>query len=226
MNSKPLTGLHLKLIACAAMLTDHACKVLIHGTFAAKYLSGSVGRIAFPLFAYLLLEGFLHTKNRMKYARNLLVIAVISEAFFDYALHGKWFYLQAQNTCFTLLLGLLLFIVLEKCETAGKPLLMLPAAALFACAFYFGRVDYGLAACGVFLVLYLCRYQAPWFAALLTATVLLAAYRTFGAYLAVIPLFFYGRERGRIPSAAKYLFYAFYPAHLAVLASVRLFDAL
>lgn len=203
------------------MLTDHAGRVLFRGLPAADILSATVGRIAFPIFAYLLLEGFLHTKSRKRYALNLLVIALISEVFYDLALYGSRFYLKSQNTCFTLLLGLLMFICLEKCEKAGKPVLMLPVGALFACAFWFCRVDYGLCACIVFLVLYLCRYQAPWFAGLLASCVLLAGYYTFGAFLCVIPLFFYSRKRGRISVPAKYLFYAFYPAHLAVLVLIR-----
>ena len=215
---KPLTGLHLKLIACAAMLTDHACKVLFGGMFAAKSLTGTIGRVAFPLFAFLVMEGFLHTRDRRKYALNLLLIACISEPFFDLALHSHWFWPGKQNTCFTLLLGLLLLIVLEKCETAGKYVRMLPIAAGFAFAFWFAKVDYGLAAFCIFLILYFCRYQAPWFTGLLIATVLCVGHKTPGAYLCILPLFFYGRTRGPVPAWGKYLFYAFYPAHLAVLA--------
>jgi len=217
-HNTPLSGIHLKFIACAAMCTDHACKVLAGGTAYGHVLSDTVGRIAFPIFAYLLLEGFLHTRDRRKYALNLLVIAVISEPLFDLALHGSWFCPGRQNTCFTLLLGLLLLICLEKCEMSGKLMMILPVAAVFAAAFWFLKVDYDLAAFGIFLILYFCKYQAPWFAGLLISTVLVIGFQTPGAYLCILPLYFYNRQRGRITALSKYLFYAFYPGHLAVLA--------
>ena len=194
-----LNGCHLKLIACGAMLVDHACKSVVPRTTATEILTGTIGRIAFPIFAYLLLEGFLHTRSRKKYALNLLIIALISEIPFNLVLHGRIIYLASRNTCFTLLLGLLFLILLEKCEQANKPLLMIVVTAGFAAAFWFANVDYGLAACFVFLVCYLSRYQAPWFTGLLIGTVLLAAYQEPGVYLCLIPLFFYSRTRGRVP---------------------------
>ena len=102
LTTKPLNGIHLKLIACAAMFIDHACKALFRGNPTANILSGTVGRIAFPIFAYLVLEGFLHTRSRKKYAFNLLIAALVSEIFFDRVLHGTWFYPMHQNIIGTL----------------------------------------------------------------------------------------------------------------------------
>ena len=220
-QAKPLNGIHLKIIACAAMCIDHACRALIPGTSVSVILTGTVGRIAFPIFAYLLLEGFLHTRSRKKYALNLLIIALISEIPFDLALHHKWIYWGRQNTCFTLLLGLLFFICLEKFEKENKSLLIIITTVGFAAAFWFAKVDYGIAACVVFLLIYILRYQTPWFAALIASSVLLVGFRTPGAYLCVIPLYLYNRKRGSVPVAVKYLFYAFYPAHLLILALLR-----
>ncbi len=214
---KVLNGIHLKIIACAAMFTDHACKVFIRGTTPSVILTNTVGRIAFPLFAFLLLEGFLYTRNRAKYARNLLITALISEPFFDKALHGEWIYWAKQNTCFTLLLGLLMLICLEKLHEKDNLYLMMPVAAAFLCAFYFMRVDYGLMAGVSFLACYLFRFLHPWFIGLIISTILAIGFRTPGAYLCMIPLALYNKKRGNAPVPVKYLFYAFYPAHLLFL---------
>lgn len=232
LTNKPLNGIHLKLIACAAMFIDHACKALFWVNPTAHILSDTVGRIAFPIFAYLVLEGFLHTHSRKKYAINLLIAALISEVFFDRVLHGTWFYPMHQNTCFTLLLGLLFLITLEKCEQdrkfrdqkfrdrkfqGKKFLLMIVAVAGFGVLFRLTRVDYGLSAFIIFFALYLLKYQQPAFSALIMSTVILIVSKTAGVCLCLIPFFFYNRKRGNMPAAGKYLFYAFYPAHLAIL---------
>lgn len=221
MKYKMLNGIHLKIIACAAMLIDHTCNALYPASPVAHTLSLSIGRMAFPIFAFLLLEGFLHTRSRKKYALDLLIAALISEIPFDMTLHGVWFYPGHQNTCFTLLLGLLFFMCLEKFESEGKLLYMIAAAAGFGLVFRFSRVDYGLTAFACFFVLYMLKYQQPAFTALIIATIVYAFSRTAGAYLCVIPFVFYNRQRGNMPARAKYIFYAFYPAHLAILAAVK-----
>ena len=204
------------------MFIDHACKALFRGNPTANILSGTVGRIAFPIFAYLVLEGFLHTRSRKKYAFNLLIAALVSEIFFDRVLHGTWFYPMHQNTCFTLLLGLLFLVVLEKFGQDRKFLLMIAAVAGFGVLFRLTRVDYSLSAFIIFFALYLLKYQLPAFSALIMSTVILLVSKTAGVYLCLIPFFFYNRKRGHMPAAGKYLFYAFYPAHLAILTGMIL----
>lgn len=132
-TKKGLTGSTIKLIAIIAMLIDHTAATILErmimregymlATTNDKWLSEwidahrllyfsymtmrEIGRFGFPIFCFLLVEGFLHTHNRKKYAMRLFLFALISEIPFDFAFRGKWFYSGYQNVFFTLFLGLL-----------------------------------------------------------------------------------------------------------------------
>ncbi|MDO4670354.1 MAG: TraX family protein [Aerococcus sp.] len=115
----PITGMTLKVIAMMTMLVDHFAIVLWPNVSLTQtsLWGGSllplpylimrlIGRIAFPLFAFLLVEGFLHTHNRKRYAIRLLSLGLVSEIPYDLALHQSWFDLISQNVFFTLFLAL------------------------------------------------------------------------------------------------------------------------
>ena len=135
-EKRGISGSTLKLIAIITMLIDHTAATILDRTLIARglgNLSGDVqatqdflvqngtlygidmarrliGRLAFPIFCFLLIEGFLHTRNVWKYAIRLGVFALISEIPFDLAFHAKFFYFQYQNVFFTLLIGVLVMI--------------------------------------------------------------------------------------------------------------------
>ena len=69
-----LNDTQLKIIACASMLADHICYVLFPYAKAAEIIRATAGRIAFPIYCFLLVEGFLHTKNRIFYCLRLAVL--------------------------------------------------------------------------------------------------------------------------------------------------------
>jgi len=98
-----MTVYALKLIAAASMLIDHIGVSL----FPDQIWMRVAGRLAFPVYAFLICEGFYHTRNIKKYAARLAVAAVVSEIPFDIFRSGAPFDIGAQNTCFTLLIGLL-----------------------------------------------------------------------------------------------------------------------
>lgn len=132
-TKKGLSGSTIKLIAIIAMLIDHTAAVILErmmmragyllaasnnewlGSWIAEhrllYISYMtmrlIGRFGFPIFCFLLVEGFLHTHNRKKYALRLLLFALISEIPFDFAFRGEWYYAGYQNVFFTLFFGLL-----------------------------------------------------------------------------------------------------------------------
>lgn len=123
-----VSGSTLKIIACVCMLIDHfAASVLNYyiNTLPSSVLFANstllnisdimrcIGRIAFPIFCFLMAEGFVHTRSKLKYLRNLLIFAIISEIPFDLALFsGEFFYPAYQNVFFTLFLaGVFLYIV-------------------------------------------------------------------------------------------------------------------
>ena len=87
-----------------------------------KNILNGIGTIAFPLFCLLLSEGFFYTKNRKRYIGGMLAFALISEVPFDIGFFSRYsiaegtfpFYLQYQNVFFTLFLGLLTLVIIEK----------------------------------------------------------------------------------------------------------------
>jgi len=102
-----LTSFDLRIIAIAAMFIDHAAAVLPHIFVGDCYIiMRMIGRLAFPIFCFLITEGFSHTKNISKYVLRLALFAVISEIPFDLAFSRTVFDTGHQNVFFTLLLGL------------------------------------------------------------------------------------------------------------------------
>ena len=93
----------LHIIAMTFMLMDHLWATLLP---AQDWLT-CVGRLAFPIFAFMAVEGYFHTHDFKKYALRMLLFAVISEIPFDFMYGGTWFYPVHQNVIWTLLLGLL-----------------------------------------------------------------------------------------------------------------------
>ena len=112
MTLKPafgLSGSALKVIAMISMVIDHIALYLMeHGTVLYETMR-CVGRIAFPVFAFLITEGFIHTRSRYRYFFTLLGFAVISEIPW-YLLNGAD---ETHNVMFTLALGVATLMVLE-----------------------------------------------------------------------------------------------------------------
>lgn len=119
-KKKGLDASQLKIIALITMLIDHIGAIIIPflqgytenmTTFIAlegiMVIMRLVGRISFPIFAFLIVNGFYHTRNRKKYLLRLSIFALISEPFFDVAISGRWLEFTHQNVFFTLALGLL-----------------------------------------------------------------------------------------------------------------------
>ena len=97
-----LTSFHLHIIAMALMLCDHLWVTLVPGN---DWLT-DIGRIAFPIFAFMTVEGFFHTKDLKKYVKRLLFFALISEIPFNLVVAGSVFYPLHQNVLWTFLIGI------------------------------------------------------------------------------------------------------------------------
>ena len=230
-----LSALGLKLLAMALMLCDHLWAALP----AAPDLLTHIGRIAFPIFAFQIAEGFARTHDRKRYLLRMLAFAAISEVPFDLFYGGTVFYPFHQNVMFTFVLAILLLLGVEKFRAKGRIAYLLAAAAAVFLGYILGTVTmvdyYG---CGVVTVLlfYFCRgWKWGWLPELLgllylNGVVLAGEELTaFGvtfpeqglAVLALVPILCYRGRQGSHSRAIQYACYAFYPVHMLVLALVQ-----
>ena len=105
-----ISGYWLKVIAVISMLIDHTSAVILEqipGLENPAFLMRIIGRLAFPIYCFLLVEGFYHTRRRAKYAGRLFLFALISEVPFDLAFSRRMWDFSSNNVFFTLLFGLL-----------------------------------------------------------------------------------------------------------------------
>lgn len=221
MTLKPafgLSGSALKVIAMISMVIDHiALYLLEHGTVLYETMR-CIGRIAFPVFAFLIAEGFIHTRSRYRYFFTLLGFAVISEI--------PWYLLNGAdgtyNVMFTLALGLATLMVLENLLKRNMVLGFLWTLGMAGFASWLG-VDYEWRGILVICIFYLFnRYGHSFphsrglqFFCIFT---LMMYYGIIGAVMACIFLYLYNGKRGFVQgSIAKYSFYAFYPVHLIII---------
>lgn len=110
-----LSSAALHIMAMTFMLMDH-----IWATVLSYAWLTCVGRIAFPIFAFLIVEGFNHTKNLRKYMLRMLIFAVIAEIPFNLMYGGQVFYPVHQNVLWTFLLALLGLMFMEKIKKKNK----------------------------------------------------------------------------------------------------------
>ena len=238
-----LNGSTLKMIAVVTMLIDHVAAVLLvkmlilNGTWELTGYSDSrvlniltlehmnmvkiyqlmrdIGRIAFPIYCFLLVEGFMRTRNVKKYLGRMLLFAFISEIPFNLAFTGKIFYRDYQNVMFTLFWGLLAMYVSQIVELKeDKWFVKWFLTALIWLAAAGGAevmlTDYGAKGVGCICVLYLLRYVKG----LQLLGGALAFIWEFPAPVSFAFIALYNGEKGR---SMKHFFYGFYPVHLLVL---------
>ena len=223
---KILSGSVLKCIALFTMIVDHVGLhllrnsgiVLMHtsaGPLELFTLMRKVGRLAFPIYCFLLVEGFLHTHDRRKYGLNLLAFALISEIPWNLE-HTGALHCSSQNVFFTLFLGYAGMCCIEELkERPLEQLISLIALVLVAMNL---NADYGIGGFAFILVMYLLREQK----------ILQAIVGTciesggWAAGLAFIPINLYNGRRGFIQGKAmKYLFYAAYPVHILIIYLIK-----
>lgn len=202
----------LKLIAIISMLIDHIGYVLFPEL---TYLR-AIGRIAFPIFCFLIVEGFFHTRSHMHYLIRLSIFALLSEIPFDLALHQTLFYWENQNVFITLALGLFAIFCLE--EMNNRKVYCIPFALTLFLA-YITQCDYGIGGVLLICIFYQTR-QTPWMRLILVALILYIFYGSIEMYgiLAMIPITLYNGKRG---PAFKMVFYWFYPVHLLLLYVIK-----
>jgi len=240
----PFGGLRkemLQLLAVALMLCDHIW---------ATYMSFGnwltyIGRLAFPFFAFFIAEGFCRTSDVKKYALRLLGFGIISEIPFNLFYSSRTFNPYHQNVMFTLLLGLLAIMVidrLKKDRSAKSIALSVIFLLLITVASVIGFVDYGLTGVLTVVMFYLFRdFPFAWVLQLIGMVLINIVFfegqvipvTLFGTYheiptqgfavFSLIPIWLYGGKRFGKSKLLQYGFYAFYPVHMLILYLIRYF---
>lgn len=204
-----------------------------------------IGRMAFPIFAFQIAEGFIHTKDFKKYALRLLAFGLVSEIPFNLFYSSRWFNPYHQNVMFTLLLGLLAIRVIDNlkkdisAKNIGKSVLWL---LLIGIGGTLGFVDYGFLGVLTVVMFYLCRgYRFTPILQLIGMILInivffegqVFIFEVFGktleipsqgfAVFALIPIWLYNGKKGKSSKALQYGFYAFYPVHMLILYLIKYF---
>ena len=130
------TSMSLHVIAMACMLCDHLWATVVPGN---DWLT-CVGRLAFPIFAFLIVEGYFHTGSLRRYVGRLLLCALLSEVPFDLVMGGTVFYPFHQNVLWTFLIALLLIRLNERARATGRLWVrLLTGAGTLALGYVLGR---------------------------------------------------------------------------------------
>ena len=214
----------LKIFAILLMCIDHF-SVAFFGQ--GVTLLRLIGRIGFPLFAFMVAEGARRTKSREKYMLRLFLFALISEVPFDYFVSSSYFDMAYQNVFFTLFFGLFTVWCYELLREKGLGFLSVLPLAVACVGAAFLNTDYS--ATGVLCIfLFYVSAQKDFFVRLpvyaLAIATLSINITSSGigfvdvellALISLIPIFLYNGEKGF--KMNKYFFYAFYPAHMLIL---------
>ena len=229
-NLKILNGSVLKIIAVISMFIDHFALLLAPQiplltaelfsigtkTITLYYIMRRIGRLAFPIFCFLVTVGFRHTKSRKHYALRLLIFAAISEIPYNLMKSGHLFYPGSQNVFFTLFLGVIFLYIYEA---DYSELLKLSLMILLGAATIILKPDYSLGGALIILLIYVLK-EKPVVQMVLSYPLLLGGVFAVSAF---IPINMYNGKRGFINSPVlKYCFYLFYPVHILALVIIKL----
>lgn len=211
-----LNGTALKLIAMVSMVFDHVGD----NFFPDQIWMRIAGRIAMPIFAFFVAEGFLHTRDRKKYLLRMGIFATISEPSFDLLTEGRLGFAH-QNVMVTFFLAILALLcydgLLAKEQTPGRMALGCAAVLALMAAALLLKTNYHIYGMGLVFIFYLFRRKELWFRSVM-GMIFHIVTENVGVYifglLGFLPLFLYNGKRGR---GLKWMFYVFYPGHMLLL---------
>ena len=218
-----VSGSLLKCIALVAMSADHCAVAFCDQSSDPYFFMRTVGRIAFPIFAFFTIEGFVHTRDKRRYFTGILILGLLSEPMW------RWFSAgigSETNVLFTLVIGIATLMPLslikkerQKICSVWKFTTHIIISSLIAVGgVYVLTPDYGIY--GVLLISWLYALHSTGIISrlLLLFPFMILIQGVLGGILATAVLSCYNGERGFIKSSwAKYLFYALYPIHLLII---------
>lgn len=246
-QKKGITSADMKIWAVVTMAIDHFAAVVLAGVINASWMGEInpvlpdgflynlymimryIGRLSFPLFCFMIVQGFLNTRSAGKYLARLSVFALISEIPYDLAIGGGFMTFEEQNVFFTLSVGLLCIIMLDSLEKwlhediqnriAGFAVAAVAVTAICCAVNELINADYGLSGILAIVLIYIFRNRAILgMAAACAALTFIAGTASVqvACFAAVVFAALYNGQKGKM-GVGKYFFYAFYPAHLLVL---------
>ena len=239
MNHFPprLSASSLRWIAMGTMLADHVGRMFFPGC---RWMV-AIGRLAFPIFAFQIVEGYRHTRSFSNYAVRLFCFALISEIPYDLMTAGTFFDPTRQNVLFTLLLGLWTVRILDETSTGqSSPSRAMTGLALVALLAIILSADYALMGVIQMAVFFLLSGHRSSRLALLLVMAALHLffpgdfywYLPLGtwdlrlssqgfALLSLIPIWLYHGDIGCRSKWLRWFSYGFYPVHMLLLALLR-----
>ena len=241
-KSFEITSFWLHILAMIFMLCDHLWGTIIPGN---EWLT-CIGRIAFPLYAFMIVEGYFHTNNLKKYVGRLFVFALISEIPFNLAMGSSISYIIHQNVLWSFLIAILLIYLNEKVKNKKLFIKILVGLSTTLLGFGLGFITfvdfYGY---GILMVLafYFFRGRTYWkyilqFLSMAYINVSLMKGLSYEvnlfnkvywipqqafAMLALIPIWLYKGKQGPYNKTIQYVYYAFYPLHLLILGLIKIY---
>lgn len=221
----------LKIIACISMFCDHIGDAFIGKLTFLNY----IGRLAFPLFCFQIVQGYIHTHDIKKYILRLSLFALISQIPFMLFYHIV-FDSFAINVIFTLLFGLFTILIYDKYnKSVGACFCLLLGIIAQVCQFDYGFFGVFIifmfyvlrnkktAMSLVFALAVLIRYSIPLLQYGLSLSYLFSngkySMMVYSTIFSIVPILFYNGKKGK---NAKYLFYIFYPVHLLILSVISI----
>lgn len=227
MNKKIFSQEGLKILACVTMLLDHIGAVFVPSVanYSVYYALWIIGRLAFPIYCFLLAEGVAHTKNPVKYGLRLLMGVFLAEIPFDLAFSGRWDW-GSQSVMVTLLLGFGMALIMNRLDRTKLVPVIIFGFLAELCQCDYGM--WGIAMIALFVMtrerkdrnnlqvigmLIVCYFMN-------SARVPIFGFRVpveLFAVLALIPIFLYSGKKSTDSKAIQMIFYLFYPVHLLVL---------
>ena len=234
MKHKILPQEALKLIACVTMFIDHFAHAIVPELpvpymVELYYVCRIIGRIAFPIYAFLLAEGMRHTRDPKKYILRLGLGILLAELPFDILFEGgiSWAY---QSVMVTLSLGALMLLCMRKTEKEWMKLLLILPFALLAELFKCDYGGWGIAMIAVFavvdrlplqtMVVLLINMGMP--SVMLSVFGISVPTQLFAVF-AMVPIALYSGRKLTRSRALQWCFYLFYPLHLLLLRMILMF---
>ncbi len=210
----------LKGVAMIAMVCDHTAYELVSANeYPNLYnIMRIIGRIAFPIFCYLLVEGFVHTSSRKNYMARLAVFAILSEVPYNLMIDGHFFCSGYQNVMWTLLIGFFVLCFFDAHQ--NRPFFQFFAWIAGCAAAFCFKTDYGFYGVLIIGLFYLLRQNGAYMYILMSIVLLLQGGKNSFAVLSIPFIMAYDPKKNdlRLP---KYFFYIFYPAHMLALFLIK-----